>query len=325
MKPIALTDIAFTGQDLHRPECVLATASGRLFASDWQGGVAAIAPDGQVTRYLAQSGAAPEGGLKPNGIALRRDGSFLIAHLGAETGGVFNLQRDGALAPVITDVEGADLPPTNFVMEDTEGRIWATVSTCLVPRDRGYRPDNADGFILVHDKAGTRIVADSLGYTNEIAVHPGGEWLYVNETFVRRMSRFRLRPGGGLGPRETVTEFGPGTFPDGLAFDGEGAAWIVSIVSNRVVRVLPGGRQEVVLEDSDPEHLAWVEAAYQAGGLGRPHLDRVDSQRLRNVSSIAFGGADFKTVYLGCLLGTAIASFRSPIAGHPPAHWTYDH
>ena len=324
MRPVALTDIDFVGQGLHRPECVLATASGRLFASDWAGGVAAVAADGQVTRYLAQAGAGPEGGLKPNGIALRRDGSFLIAHLGAEAGGVFSLQRDGTLAPVIAEVEGAILPPTNFVMEDTGGRIWVTVSTRLVPRDRGYRLDNADGFILVHDKAGTRIVADSLGYTNEIAVDPSGEWLYVNETFVRRMSRFRLRAGGALGPRETVTEFGSGTFPDGLAFDAEGAAWIVSIVSNRVVRVLPGGRQEVVLEDSDPEHLAWVEAAYRNGGLGRPHLDGIKAKRLRNVSSLAFGGADLKTVYLGCLLGAAIAKFRSPVAGHPPTHWTYD-
>ena len=76
-----------------------------------------------------------------------------------------------------------------------------------------------------------------------------------------------------------MTEFGPGTFPDGLAFDREGAAWVVSFVSNRVIRVDRGGRQEIVLEDSDPEHLDWVEAAYESGTLGRPHLDRAASRR----------------------------------------------
>jgi hypothetical protein len=38
-------------------------------------------------------------GLKPNGIAIDRDGSFLIAHLGAEEGGVFSLTREGRASP----------------------------------------------------------------------------------------------------------------------------------------------------------------------------------------------------------------------------------
>ena len=42
------------------------------------------------------------------------------------------------------------------------------------------------------DEAPARVVADGLGYTNECAIHPSGQWLYVNETFARRLSRFRL-------------------------------------------------------------------------------------------------------------------------------------
>jgi hypothetical protein len=57
--------------------------------------------------------------------------------------------------------------------------------------------------------------------------------------------------------------------------------------------------------------------------MGRPHLDQVVSRRLRNISSLAFGGADLRTGYLGCLLGDSIATFRSPVAGFPPAHWTW--
>jgi hypothetical protein len=44
---------------------------------------------------------------------------------------------------------------------------------------------------------------------------------------------------------------------------------------------------------------------------------------LKNISSIAFGGPDLRTAYLGCLLGDALATFRSPVAGAPPAHWNY--
>jgi len=99
--------------------------------------------------------------------------------------------------------------------------------------------------------------------------------------------------------------------------------WITSIVSNRVLRVAPDGGQQVMLEDCDEAHLAWVEQAYLAGAMGRPHLDGVKSRRLRNISSLAFGGPELRTAYLGCLLGDAIASFRSPVPGAPPAHWNH--
>ena len=92
-------------------------------------------------------------------------------------------------------------------------------------------------------------------------------------------------------------------------------------VGNRVIRVQADGRQEVVLEDSDSAHLDWVEEAYLAGTMDRPHLDRAAGRRLKNISSLAFGGADLRTVYLGCLLGDAVASFRSDVPGLPPYHW----
>jgi sugar lactone lactonase YvrE len=314
---ISLDQIGFLGKGLKRPECVLATAAGALYVSDRDGGVTRIASNGDQRRLRA----AGDIDLKPNGITLRPDGSFLIAHLGAEAGGVFQLQPSGEVMPLLLEVEGEPLPPTNFVLEDGHGRVWITISTRAVPRHLGYRPGDGDGFIVLSDYRGARFVADGLGYTNELALSPDGAWLYVNETFARRLSRFRLREDGALGARETVAEFGAGTFPDGLAFDETGAVWVVSIVSNRVIRITPEGDQETLLEDCDEAHLAWVEEAYLAGTMGRPHLDRVESRRLRNISSIAFGGPDLRQVYLGCLLGERLATFRSPVAGLPPPHW----
>ena len=314
---IALDDLSFLGQGLKRPECVLCTSDGSVFAADWDGGVSSIGPDGVQRRCLAEA----EPWVRPNGVALSRDGSFLLAHLGDEDGGVYRLRPDGSLQPVITEVEGEPLPPTNYVLEDAQGRLWITVSTRLKPRILGCRPDVADGFIVLLDDEGARIVADGLGYTNEIQFDDEGRHLYVNETFGRRLSRFRVAADGSLSGKETVAEFGAGTFPDGLAFDAEGAIWITSIVSNRVIRVQPDGRQELMLQDSDPGHLDGVEAAYLAGKLERQHLDNIVSRRLRNISSLAFGGPDLKTVYLGCLLGDSLASFRAPVAGRAPLRW----
>jgi sugar lactone lactonase YvrE len=318
---LRVTDVQWVGTGLVRPECVLATAAGDLFSADWRGGVAHICPDGSQRLYVGQ----PVDGeaLKPNGIALLADGSFLLAHLGAEQGGVFRLTRDGQTTPFLRTVDGVDLPPSNFVTEDAAGRIWITVSTRLTPRALGYRRSCQDGFVILVDAKGARIVADGLGYTNECLVDPSGQWLYVNETFSRRLSRFALRADGSLGNKQVVTEFGEGVYPDGLAFDAEGHAWVVSIVSNSVIRVAPDGRQHLWLRDVDAAHLAWVEAAFEANEMGRQHLDNVKSEVLRNTSSLAFGGADLRTGYLGCLLGDSIASLRMPVAGHPPVHWNY--
>jgi hypothetical protein len=318
---LALESLAFVGSGLVRPECVLATATGDLYTADFRGGVAHIRPDGSQALYL---GPGPDGlVLKPNGIALLRDGSFLLAHLGADDGGVFRLERNGRVEPWLLQVDGQDLPPTNFVTEDAQGRFWVTVSTRLEPRALGYRRSCADGFIVRVDDRGAAIVADGLGYTNEVAVDPSGCWLYVNETFARRLSRFALRQDGSLGPKQVVTEFGPGTFPDGLAFDEEGSVWIVSIVSNRLIRVAPDGTQTLWLEDAEREHLAWVEAAFETGAMDRPHLDGIRSRVLRNISSIAFTGADRRTAVLGCLLGDRLATVGLPVAGVAPTHWNF--
>jgi sugar lactone lactonase YvrE len=316
-----ITQFEWCGNALVRPECVLATSEGSLYSADWRSGVAHIFADGQQAFYAAREVDGER--IKPNGIALCADGSFLLAHLGDERGGVFRLRRDGETTPVVTHVAGAELPPTNYPLLDSKGRLYVTVSTRLKPRALGYRRSCNDGFILLHDARGTRIVADGLGYTNEIAFDASGNWLYVNETFTRKLSRFPVRSDGSLGEKEVFSEFGAGTFPDGLAFDEAGSIWVVSIVSNRLIRVERDGRQQVWLEDADPEHLTVVEAAYQASTMGRPHLDGIRSKALRNISSIAFGGVDRRTGYLGCLLGDRIASIEMPAPGLRPLHWSY--
>lgn len=311
--------LAFVGCGLHRPECVLATADGALHVSDWRGGVTVIGADGAQRTVLAEGDFAP----KPNGIAVLEDGGWLLAHLGEQDGGVYRLAPSGMLSPVLLEVGGEPLPPTNYVHLDGQRRIWITVSTRQSPRSLGYRADRADGFIVLLDQDDARIVVDGLGYTNECLVHPESGQLYVNETFARRLTRFDVGVDGCLTNRTVVARFGPGTFPDGLTFDSQGGIWITSIVSNRIIRIAPDGEQTVILEDNDPDHLAWVEEAYRGGTMGRPHLDRVSGRSLKNVSSLAFGGPDLRTVYLGCLLGDSLASFRAPVAGLPPSHWRF--
>lgn len=299
---------------------MLATARGELWCSDARGGVTGIHPDGTQTLLTGRS-ADLAGPVEPNGIALEPDGTFLLAHLGVE-GGVFRLSRDGQLAPVLREVDGVALPSTNFVTRDHRGRLWTTVSTIREPRETDFRPGAHTGYVVLDDGSGPRIVADGLGYTNECLPTPDGAWLYVNETFTRRLSRFPL-DGDRLGPKEVVAEFGPGEFPDGLALDVEGGVWVICVVVNRVLRVAPDGTVDTVLDAGVPERVAEVEAAFQADAMDRSHILDAGGSALGQCSSVAFGGPDRRTAYLGCLLNPHLTRFAAPVAGVEPPHWRY--
>jgi hypothetical protein len=316
---VAVSELRFVGQDLARPECVVTTAGGDVFVSDRRGGIMHLRPDGGQ-RLIAGDGVD---GFLPNGFSLLRDRSFAVANIGY-LGGAWRLLPDGALVPEVIEASGMALPPTNFVhaeQRDDALRLWVSVSTRRVPREQAFSREVADGYIVLKDSAAARIVADALSFTNEVKVDPSGRWLYVNETIARRLSRFAIRDNSDLGPRATVAEFGAGTFPDGFEFDAEGDIWIASVVSNRLLRLAPGGSQTMILEDADPEAVARAERHYAENRLSRADIDAGRERTLANLSSLAFGGPDLRTVYLGSLFGTRLATFRSPIAGTPPPHW----
>jgi len=307
-----ITEFGRCGHDLARPECVLATQSGRLFVSDRRGGVTCIEPDGRQHRLGTSA-------LVPNGIALQRDGSFLVADLG-EQGGVWRIDAQGAVQPWLMEFEGRRLPRVNYVTTDEQERTWICISATKT--DDQYPLDDATGCILLHDRHGVRLVADGLRYTNEIRLHPDGASVYVNETFGRRLSRLRMAADGTLTARATVAEFdGPGDFPDGLALDAEGGVWVVCVGSNRVYRVDRDGRREVVVDDADPETADRLERAFTARELTRPMLGAARGRQLRNITSLAFTGPDLRTACMGSLSADSLATFHSPVPGLRPAHW----
>jgi hypothetical protein len=96
---------------------------------------------------------------------------------------------------------------------------------------------------------------------------------------------------------------------------------MASPVSNRVIRVAPDGRKEVVLEDSLPGHVETVESARATGNFTRDHFYMRSGERLDAITSVAFGGSDLRTVYLGSLTSNRLATFRSLVAGETPVHW----
>jgi sugar lactone lactonase YvrE len=297
------------GTDLHRPECVLIDPDHHLYVPDWRGGVTRIAPDGSQQTWLARN---PPIELRPNGIAILPDGSFLLANLG-DAGGVWQLHRDGALQPFVLEIDGKALPPANFVVRDGD-RTWISVSTTRRPRQQAWRQDVADGFIVLVDRQGARIVSDGLHYTNEVRPDPSGTWLYVIETFGRRLSRCRIAPNGDLSTPEVVVTLGHGCFPDGLAFDQTGRIWMTSLVSNRLLR-FDGHRLTTMMEDVNPAHVEAVERAFVNAEMYVEHLGPIPETRLQQLTSVAFA-ANGTELYLGSLHAECV--YRAMIGRSAP-------
>jgi sugar lactone lactonase YvrE len=153
-------------------------------------------------------------------------------------------------------------------------------------------------------------------------VDGAGRWLYVAETFGRRVRRFPIRSAGALGPPETVLSFDSAFFPDGLGFDEAGGLWVTSVVSNRLLR-LHDDRLQIVLEDINPEFVRTVDNAFALGTMSAEHLGTIPRTTLGQLTSVGFGGADGRSVYLGTLHGSVLYRFRTTVAGADVPYWTY--
>ena len=219
-------------------------------------------------------------------------------------------------------MDGITLPRTNFVLLDDQDRVWVSISTVHKP-DYEFSPTRADGFIALVDERGARIAGGGIVWTNECRINPSGTHMYVNETWASRVSRFRLAGDGSLSNKEIVAELGHGNYSDGLTFDVEGGAWITCVVSNRLIRVTEDGRMQTIVEDYEPDHMARAIAANAQGKLIRTLVHENHHRTLGNISSLAFTGPDLRTAHMGSILSPHLVTFRSPVAGVPPAHWRF--
>jgi len=317
------------GVGLQRPECVLAEADGTLWAADPRG-VMRIGGDGRQ-QLIAQrgDGARPAqalsaeqlilGGSLPNGIAFDRDGNIVIANFGTDA--IELMTRDGCSRTLYDSIDGQPLGKTNFVLGDSRGRIWFTVTTRLRPWVRSINEKVPDGYVGLIDDQGIRIVADGFVGTNEIRLDANEEWLYVVESNARRISRLRVAPDGSCSGREVFGPSNLGGIPDGFAFDAFGNLWITLIMAERLVALTPDGELLTLLDDGNPAAIAAFDAHFDAGTMTPEIMATCKGSLAPWMASLTFGGPDLCTVYLGSLMGTTLPSFRSPVPGLPMAHW----
>lgn len=310
----------------------MAEADGSLWVADARGGVVWIRPDGTQALIVQEpdpsfdlSGGRAATSLRtgtlPNGLAFSRTGEILIANFGTDRLEV--MTRSGETRVLLDSLDGKPLGKVNFVLRDRQDRIWITVSTRINPWSDAINSSLADGYIILMDGKGPRVVADGFHFANEIRLDAAEQWLYVAETTAKRVSRMRVGPDGGLTEREIYgpPNLGPGLI-DGIAFDAYGNLWATMIFADRLIAITPEGELIELMDAGNPEATASFERAFASGSSVPFEVCLACGGNPCNwLASVTFGGKDLSTVYLGTLRSSHIPFFTSPVPGLAPVHW----
>jgi gluconolactonase len=325
------SELRFIGEDLQRPECILAERDGTLWSADARGGVVKILPDGTQTiitqnRSAHFSVASTEGerylkGTLPNGLAFAGNGDFLIANFGVDCLEV--MSRDGESRVLADTIDGQPIGKVNFVLRDSKDRIWVTISTKVKNWMHALRTDLKDGYIARYEDGQFRIVAEGFGFTNEIRFDAREEYLYVVETTGGCITRLRIDEDGNAVAREIFgpSRLGKGAWPDGIAFDISGNLWGTMVYSDKLFVLTPEGDLRILLDEGDPVKVEALERQFLANHVTEDVLFATGNGVAPWMASVTFGGPDLRTAYIGSLKGKRIPYFRAPAAGLPMVHW----
>lgn len=309
---IPLSSLSRIATGIERPEDVVVSKDGHIFASDHLSAVAEIHPDGSFTRM------GPRGGA-PNGINMDAQGRIIIANFGVYDGEAGPLQRfdpaTGVHETLLREVDGRTLTASNYPVIDSAGNIWCANSTSA-PAWPDALDGRADGFLYVLRADGSSaIVAEGLKFANGLALSADERFLFCAQTTGADVLRFEILPGARLGP---PTRYGPKLgfvanrkmnpkarmpgwltgmlgYTDGIGFDADGNLWVTLVAANKIVAITPEGRRFTILHDP-------------TGAV------------MHSPTNITWGGADMRDLYIGTIRHPYVLKARSPIPGQRMIH-----
>ena len=191
---IPLSALTKRGVGLKRPEDVVVSRDGHVWASDEASACAEILPDGGLRRVGKAGG-------RPNGINMDRQGRILIANFALDTSDPGGLQRldprTGTIEMLCAEVDGRALKASNYPLVDRAGNVWCSHSTW----DRaGSAAGSGDGFVYrVSPDGRAQLMAEGFHFTNGLAMDPDESHLYVCQTMGNDVVRLPIRRDGTPG------------------------------------------------------------------------------------------------------------------------------
>jgi gluconolactonase len=262
-------DGIFSEPRLRHPEGVTIDEEGNVWCGGEGGEIYRIRRDGSDIELVAST----EGFTL--GLAFDGNGNLYTCDL--KHASVFRLSvADGSLEPFADGSEGRKIRIPNFpVVDQRRNCLYVSDSYDMEEPGPGiwkFGLDTGEGD-LWYDRPMT--------FANGMALSSEGDFLYVAETFARKITRIPILGDGTAGESVTFVE-GIERLPDGLAFDAGGNLYVSCYEPSRIYRVSPDRKIELLVDDPEahtlchPTNCAFRGEELFTSNLGRWHITRID-------------------------------------------------
>ncbi len=170
----------------------------------------------------------------PMGLGFLPDGSLLV--VSARDGLLMRAGPGGQLA-TYADLTGLSGHPWSDMVIDGRGNAYVGNIGFDFPAG-----EFAPGILaLVTPGGAARQVAGGISFANGMAITPGNQTLILAETYASRLTAFDIAADGSLTGRRVWADL-PGSHPDGICLDADGAVWYADVPAKHCVRVREGGQ-----------------------------------------------------------------------------------
>jgi sugar lactone lactonase YvrE len=199
------------------------------------------------------------------GLAINQDGRLVVSG----RGGLLLVDPATDKREVLFDtLDGEPVGAINDIQPDGMGGLYAGL---IDPAAQMLEKAGAQPLVLISRDRRARRVAEGIKVTNGIGLSPDGRILYQAETMEGVLAYTRASDGSLSNQRLAIKH----SLTDGLAVDSDGYVWIADPNGSAIIRFTPDGK-----------------------------LDRRVEIPVREVSSLVFGGADLRDLYV--VTGSAI-------------------
>ncbi len=167
--------------------------------------------------------------------------------------------------------------------------VFVSNGTLYVSESGDFGKTNGRVFAFDADGRGRLWAGSELSFANGMTLDADESHLYVVETFLPGVCRYPINPDGSAGKRELYVD-DVCDVPDGVAFDVEGNLYCSCYAPSRIYKIDPHRRTSILAED-------------------------ITCHMMSNCTNIAFGGPDFKTLFITNLGRWHIAKVELSTAG----------
>ena len=161
--------------------------------------------------------------------------------------------------------------------------VWAK-SGCIYASDPAWAKGNGNLWMIDINKVAV-LLAEKIGTTNGIALSPDQQTLYVNESVQRRVWAYMLSKDGHVKSKKVIISF-PDHGMDGMVCDEKGNLYIARYGAGVVAVFTPDG-----------------------------HPLKTIQLKGKKPTNVAFGGADWKTLYITMQDDGSVETYKNDIAG----------